>query len=448
MSATSPPVRDASAVESAVAARDLLAPSHPVVVMLSGGRDSVCLLDLAVRLAGADAVRAFHVNYGLRESADADEALCRRLCERAGVPLDVERPDLRDGGNLQARAREQRYAAADRLARGASAVVAAGHTADDQVETVLYRLAASPGRRALLGMRERRPRLVRPLLGIRRAETSAYCAERGLEYADDPSNEDTRYARNRVRHGLLPAWRGIHPAADEILLRTLAILRDEAAVLRAAVEGARALVGSPPRLEALASLEPALGRLVLQELADAALPRGAPAVGSRLEDVLELGRRGGSATLDLGGGLRAEIAYGVVHLRVEAARPLERPPDAARLQVPGSARFAGGVLTGERGVFPIGDGCLEPAAVGAQLIVRAWRPGDRMRPLGLGGSKRLQDLFTDAKVPRARRARLPVVVSEEGEIAWIPGIATGESFRVRDRSRASVRLSWSPPQYD
>jgi len=156
-----------------VAATGLL--SGPVLVLFSGGRDSTCLLDLAVRLAGP--VRALHVNYGLREAAGADEAHCRALCERLGVPLEVVRATYA-GGNVQAWAREVRYAEAARLADGAR--VAAGHTATDQVETVLYRLAASPGRRALLGMPAESGPLVRPLLGVTREETAAYCQARGL----------------------------------------------------------------------------------------------------------------------------------------------------------------------------------------------------------------------------------------------------------------------------
>src|SRR3954468_7045591 len=147
----------------------LLPAGGPVVVLLSGGRDSVCLLDLAVALSGA--VRALHVNYGLRPDADGDEAHCAALCARLEVPLSVERASRPDEapGNLQAWARDARYAAAARLA-GDGALVAAAHTATDQAETVLYRLAASPGRRALLGMPARSGRLVRPLLGVTRAE--------------------------------------------------------------------------------------------------------------------------------------------------------------------------------------------------------------------------------------------------------------------------------------
>src|SRR5215207_11005481 len=146
-----------------VRAGGLLAAGRPVLVLLSGGRDSVCLLDVAVRIAGAGAVAALHCNYALRAEAPADEGHCAALCERLSVPLHVRRPEPREGGNVQAWARAARYGAAAEIAGAGD--VAAGHTASDQVETVLYRLAASPGRRALLGMAAREGRLVRPLLG-------------------------------------------------------------------------------------------------------------------------------------------------------------------------------------------------------------------------------------------------------------------------------------------
>jgi tRNA(Ile)-lysidine synthase len=219
-------------VEERVLAGGLLEPGRPVVVLLSGGRDSVCLLDLAMRLAGP--VTALHVNYGLRDSAADDEAHCRALSEKLGAELEVRRP-RRPEGNLQAWARDQRYAEAARLAHARDALVATGHTASDQVETVLYRLAASPGRRALLGMPEREGRLVRPLLTSTREETAAHCRARGLPWREDPTNDELAYARNRVRHRLLPVLRELHPAADENVLRTLALLRDEAAVFDALV---------------------------------------------------------------------------------------------------------------------------------------------------------------------------------------------------------------------
>jgi len=230
--------------------------------MLSGGRDSVCLLDLAARLLGPEEVTALHVNYGLREGSDEDERHCARLCERLGLRLEVERARRPDGpGNLQAWAREVRYAAAAALAAPAGAAVATGHTADDQVETILYRLASSPSRRALLGMRPREGHVVRPLLGVERGRITAYCEERDLPWREDPTNEDGAFARNRVRHGLAPALAEIHPAAAANVLRTAELLREEAEVLEALacaeVDDSGDAAGGTIPLRRLAELPPA-----------------------------------------------------------------------------------------------------------------------------------------------------------------------------------------------
>jgi tRNA(Ile)-lysidine synthase len=305
-----------------VRAGGLLRHDRPVLVLLSGGRDSVCLLDLAVRLGGP--VEALHCNYGLRAEADADERHCAALCSRLGVPLHVRRPQG-PAGNLQAWARDARYAEAARLAAAQDADVAAGHTASDQVETVLYRLASSPGRRALLGMAARDGRLIRPLLESTRAETAAHCAARGLEWREDASNDDLAFARNRVRARLLPDLRALHPAAEANVLRTLALLRDEATVLDAAVDAALAEAGDPPARATLAGLPPALARLALQRLADRAARGRAPAVGHRTREVLALGE---GAALDLGGGIRATIRRGGLVLVPSAgpAAPRAVPP--------------------------------------------------------------------------------------------------------------------------
>jgi tRNA(Ile)-lysidine synthase len=300
----------------------LLDPPAPLVAMLSGGRDSVCVLDLAARLRGAGAVTALHVNYGRRDDADADEAFCAALCERLGVALEVSRPRRPEGpGNLQAWARDARYAEALRLAEPVDGRIVTGHTADDQVETVLYRLASSPSRRALLGMRPLDGRLARPLLGTTRAETTAYCERRGLVWREDSSNAEPTFARNRVRHGLLPELARIHPAAAENVLRTAALLRDEAEVLDALVDAELSAGGERRKAitrERFAELPPALRRLVLQRLADAAAGRPVPGAARFAEQVATL-RNGGSA-LDLGGGVRAVLEKGMLR----AERP-ERP---------------------------------------------------------------------------------------------------------------------------
>jgi tRNA(Ile)-lysidine synthase len=298
-----------------VRAGGLLGGPRPLLVMVSGGRDSVCTLDLAVRARGPAAVSALHVNYGLREEAGADERFCAELCERLGVALAVDRPVRPEGpGNLQAWARDARYAAAARIAEASDAMVVTGHTADDQVETILYRLASSPSRRALLGMRPRDGRLVRPLLESTREEVTAYCGQRGLAWREDATNAEPRYARNRIRSGLLPELARIHPAAAANVLRTAALLRDEAEVLDALVDAEVGPLAGHRRAIAqdrFAELAPALRRLVLQRLADGAAGRPVPGAARFADQVAGL-RRTGTSRLDLGGGVRAVAEGGVL----------------------------------------------------------------------------------------------------------------------------------------
>ncbi len=293
-----------------------------MVVLLSGGRDSVCLLGMAVQLCGH--VEAVHVNYGLRgEAADADEALCAQLCASLRVELHVERVSRpRDApGNLQAWARDVRYAAGARRAATGDALLAAGHTGTDQAEGILYRLASSPGRRALLGMPARSGRLVRPLLILTREETAAWCTAQGLPWREDASNDTDLYARNRIRAGLVPALRAVDPRAEENVLRTAELLRDEAEVLDVVVDTALAGGTSIP-VAHLAVLPRALARLVLRRLAEGATGGLCPRASGRLDEVLALG----AGALDVGDGARVEVRDGV--LRVVPTPPL--PPRPSR----------------------------------------------------------------------------------------------------------------------
>ena len=414
----------------------LLAPGRPVLVLLSGGRDSTCLLDLAVRVAGSSAVTALHANYGIRASADEDERHCHEVCASIGVRLEVHRPARPASGNLQAWARDERYRAAAEIAVARGADVAAGHTRTDQVETILYRLASSPSRRALLGMRPREGNLVRPLLGFTREETAAYCVERGLRWREDESNASPAYARNRIRAEVVPALRGVHPAAEENVLAVARILREEGEVLDALVDE---VLGGGDRvsLAALRALPAALRRLVVQRLADHAAGGFAPGAGGRADEIAALGDRG-TVMLDVGNGVRAVAEYG--KLRFEPHGGGQATLQPARLAIPGAVSFGGCEVRCEIAEPALEPGVLDRAALGTELLVRSWRPGDRIAPLGLGGTKSLQDLFTARRVPRLERGAVPVVESG-GEIAWVAGVATSERFKVTAATREAVRLS-------
>ena len=399
--------------------------------MLSGGADSVCLLDVAASLGAR--VTALHVNYGLRAEADGDEQHCRNLCGSLGVSLHVEASTLPGGGNLQAQARDARYALAEARAEG---VYAAAHTASDQAETVLYRLAVSPGRRAILGMEPRRGRLVRPLLEATAADTREHCRERGLEWREDVSNADPRFARTRVRAEVMPVLRGLNLAADHTIAETAALLRDEAEVLEAAVDAALERLGEITLdLAALRALPVGLARLVLRRRAESA-SSGAVTLSRRDADaLLDLGREGGSAGLDLGRGVRAVAEYGHLRFTLDEDTP---SPEAVVLAVPGTVSFGPWDIEARAG--DQGEVQLDAASLPAVLTVRAWRSGDWIRPVGLGGTKSLQDLFTDRKVPRALRRSLPVVEAD-GEIAWVAGVAVSERFRSSEASADVVSLS-------
>jgi tRNA(Ile)-lysidine synthase len=406
----------------AARASGLMQGGEPLLVMLSGGGDSVCLLDVALRLEAR--VRVLHVNYGLREGADDDAAFVEHLCRRLGVPLELERVALEEGGNLQERARQVRYALAE---RHAEADYAAGHTASDQAETVLYRLAVSPGSRALHGMPARRGRLVRPLLGATREEVRDYLRSRGLTWREDPSNADRRFARARVRHELLEALRSVGPAPERTIAETARQLREEAEVLDAAVSRALEELGGGPAvsLTALREQPPAVRRLVLRRLAgDRPVP----------ESVIDVSERG-TKSIDLGDGLRAVAEYGT--LRFTRARETQ-VPKPVELTVPGRVGF--GDWEVEAALDVPGDVSVRADLLGVTATVRAWREGDRMRPLGLGGTKSLQDLFTDRKVPRELRRTLPLVEAH-GEIVWVAGVALDERFAAPEGAPDAVGLS-------
>lgn len=276
----------------------------PLVVMFSGGRDSTCLLHLATGFC--DDMVALHVDHGLRADSSVDAAHCRSVCSSLGVPLVTERvgPPAAGAGNVQAWAREARYSVALEL----EGSIAVGHTASDQVETILYRLAASPGRRALLGMSPREGRVVRPLLSVTRAETEAYCRAHDLPFLDDPANDDPQYTRARVRNAVVPAFRSLHPAAEANVLRTAGLLRDEAEALDAVVDE---LLGEGNAIEMsrLRDVHPAIARLAVRSLAERTLDARAPRVLGRADEVLSLGP---DAALDLGDGARARVRRGVL----------------------------------------------------------------------------------------------------------------------------------------
>ncbi|MQA73862.1 MAG: tRNA lysidine(34) synthetase TilS [Solirubrobacterales bacterium] len=414
----------------------LLDRSSSAVVMVSGGADSACAAAGLAGAFGAEGVHAMHVNYGLRAGADEGEAAARRLCAMLRIDLHVERPGEL-AGNLQAAARTVRYDAAERLRDRAGAdLVVSGHTRTDVAETVLYRLASSPGARALLGLAPRSGRVVRPLLALERKRVRELVELAGLPYADDETNEEPVFARNRIRAEVLPVLREINPAAERNLAETRAELAEESELLEAVVLDALAGAGAGAGAvaidaRALAAWPPALQRLALRALAERAAGRSVALGRARAAQILRLASTPEGGTIELGGG--AEAICEARHVRFVAAE-LDAAPRPAGLALPGRARVGEWEVRAELHPGPVDPAgpdlaTLDAAALAGPIEVRTWRDGDRMRPLGMTGTKTLQDLFTDCGVPRSLRHALPVV-TVGGEIAWVAGVAVSETFRL------------------
>jgi tRNA(Ile)-lysidine synthase len=394
----------------------LLPAGAPVLAMVSGGADSTCLMHLLAALHDGP-VGVLAVDHGLRPGS-RDEALAVLEAAAAlGLAGHLESLDLEPGPGVQERAREARLAAARRVAeRGGYARVATGHTASDQAETVLFRLARGAGRAGALGMAPRRGPFVRPLLCLSAAQTRAWCEARGIEVVRDPSNEDPAHARARVRAGLVPALAAVHPGAERHVAAFADLLRDEAQLLEPLVDAAwaRAREGGPGLgAEALAAEPAPMRRLLVRRLiAEAGLPgeaMGAEPVARALA-LLDGGRRAG-----LPGDGEAALARG----RLVVSGPAPPAPQAAPLPVPGRAVFGAVAVRASQG-----EGCAPgPRRVAVRadgpLVVRPPRPGDRL-PLPGGGRRAVGRLLAEGGVPARLRAGVPVVATPE-RVVWVAG---------------------------
>jgi tRNA(Ile)-lysidine synthase len=429
--------RLASRVRAHLDRTGLLAAEDPVVVALSGGLDSVVLLHL-LRFPLRDRVgpvTAAHLDHAMRPGSGADARWVAGLCRAWGVPLEVAR--LEAPPSSEAEARHARYAFLER-ASGAGAWIATAHHADDQAETVLFRLARGTGVRGLRGIAPLRGSIVRPLLPFTRSELQAYAAGAGLACRTDPTNAELRYARNRIRHRVLPELEAARPGAT----RSLAALAAEAwrveAAWKAVVTAAADVVvvgpepGSPGGTllagDRLRAYHPHLqGRLLRYLLRRHGAVPGRAGTRAALEFITS-GRSGGA--LDLGGGVRLERDFD--QLRITG--PGEPPPDVP-LEIPGPeagagrARIGGRELRVEwRGASGAGGGGEEPGVVVVEprfpLVVRGRRPGDRIR-LGYG-TKKLKKLLSERRLDRYARARVPVLVDGTGAVLWAEGVARAE----------------------
>ncbi len=418
----------------------LLPPGAPVLAMVSGGADSTCLMHvLAVIHDGPVGVLA--VDHGLRpESRDEAEAVLTAARD-LGLAAHLEAVAVAPGAGLQERARQARLAAARRVAAREGAVrIATGHTASDQAETVLFRLARGTGRTGALGMAPSRDELIRPLLCVTGAETRAWCAARGIAVVDDPSNRDPAFARARVRAGLAPALAAVHPRAEANVAAFAERLRDEAELLVPLVDAAwaRTAAGGGLRAAALAAEPPAMRRLLVRRLgAEAGVPAGALAA-EPLGRALALVDGPSGAVADLAGGWVAALERGLLVLAT-AGRP--GPPEPVALGVPGRARLGALAVRTSRGPAVAPGPGLVAVRPDGPLSLRGPRPGDRVA-LPDGGHAAVGRLLAGAGVPARLRGEVPVVATAE-RVVWVAGHRASHDM-LAPRGAPAVLLELEP----
>lgn len=418
--------------------------SRPLA-LVSGGPDSTALLCVLAGL-GARPV-ALHVDHGLRgEESRGDAEFVRGLCGELGLECEVREPGLAEGPGLQERARERRYSLAGELAReiGAS-TVATGHTADDVAETVLMNLARGAGTRGAAGIPPVRGEISRPLIDTRRPEVLRYLDSLGQGYRTDPTNALPKYSRNRLRNEVLPVLEELYPGARANIARAANLLREDLDALEELAARTVRRRGDELVVPSEEALRATLRRHAVRH-AYSSLAPSAPALDSAaVESVLALG----SGTLDLPSGLvAASRPGGAVALYERRGRP-ERETVAVE---EGYLRLAGWSV-GVREI-PAPDGTPEDAARPEVAYLdagygpyrmRLAREGDVVRPLGLGGGKKVLRAMMDRKVPKDLRRRTPVVVDARERVAWVAGGDLGEEFALGDDTRRALRIEARGP---
>jgi tRNA(Ile)-lysidine synthetase-like protein len=437
-------------------------PAGVVIAAISGGPDSTALL-LFLSLFSHELnyrCEAAYFDHQIRDQQErgAEMAIVCRLAESLAIPLHLGNapvPELARARHhsLEEEARTQRYAfLADTARKQGAQYVAVGHTADDQVETILLHLLHGTGLLGLVGMRPRGdwpfgsgPALIRPLLDFTRAETAGYIRSRGVLAHEDSENASPLHTRNRVRHELLPLLESFNPNVRSALLRlgrSAAVQGDLLAQLVAQAQE-RARVNTSKGSALLVSVLRPLPEAVRFELFARAFTA---ARGSRIgltsrhfravESLLLLT---GEHSLDLPSGVRAHLSAGLLRFETLPATEQRVLQSQQELTAPGEIRFGPWLLRvqllapGEVGEPAPMMAVISERDVAAGLTVRRRRPGDRMQLDGSRGSKKLQDLLVDAKVPRSERDTLPVCCLG-AEVIWVPGVRAEARARQRDSS--------------
>ncbi len=446
-------------VEMTLRQRGLLRRDQRILVAVSGGLDSMVLLHLLHQLAQGQGWRlaVAHLNHRLRgRSSEADQRLVLRSAGRLGLPVYVGRVEVREFAreqklSLEMAARRLRHSFLAICAQRAKATfVALAHHADDQVELFFVRLLRGAGGEGISGMKWRSPspvnpklELVRPLLDLPRQALQQYAVEQKLCFREDASNASLDILRNRIRHELLPLLkRNYQPGLDRTVTRLMDIIGAESSFVSDAARVWRS--GKPSQSgSSFKRLPTAIQRAVIRQqlLERAILPDF-----EKVERLLEAADRRVSVATD-------RCVWRDMHGRVHAAEaePSRFKTGSQVIELKGRAgecdfaahQFAWRLERKRGATLPArAENCevFDADAVGSPIVLRRWRAGDRFQPIGMSQPAKLQNLLTNARIPREARYRLVVAEAADGRLFWVQGLRIGEPFKLT--ARTNRRLHW------
>ncbi len=436
-------------VEYTIAQYQLLQQDDRVLVAVSGGADSVCLLHLLIRMAEEKnfKLHVAHLNHGLRVQAGEDASFVQRLCAAWGVPCTVRQENVAAYANIhgiseELAGRRLRYAFFCHLKEQLGFdKIATAHHQNDNAETILMHFLRGGGIGGLSGISYERDHIIRPLLDVSRAEVEQYCADNQLTYVTDETNFEAVYTRNKIRLELIPRiQKEYNPNFIETIVRNGRALAQDALYLNECADAAYLQIVVDGKAEAgrLLAQPEALQRRIIMRMMQEARVEDISSVF--VESVLNL-LKGTGKHIDLPGGIRASIEYGILCFKKREEKmpgycyeiPLGRQVYIKEAGIRVLAEQTKGEMQEGWTYFAAGADC--------RLELRSRRPGDRFAPQGMEGTKKLKNYFIDQKISSSQRERIPILVID-GEIAWVVGfrkdqrhIYQGKGVRVAIKQR-------------
>jgi len=453
----------------------LVHPGTTLLVAVSGGQDSVCLLGVLNRIKTRLNINLHiaHLNHRLRgEESDRDALAVKGLADQLGIPVILDTADVfsckrKHHLSLEEAAREVRYNFLAKTARLVGADrVATGHTQDDNVETILMHLIRGTGTQGLTGLRplsarqteEGEIQIIRPILILSREDTLKYCIENNLPVREDSSNLSTRFMRNRVRLELIPLLKNYNPRISDSLIRMSSIVADELNVIENIADAAwhkvTRVIGKSVifNKQLFSSLEPAIKRrLIIRAIETVRSGFANPLKdieAENIEDVITRLSLPAGRVLQLPYGLFCIIEYEsfVIGDNTAASCPFPSIDGQFELKIPGETHVGQYIFQADlyenNAVISFPNdfiGVFDLAKTGSRLYVRTRLPGDRFQPLGLDGLKKVNEFMIDAHIPRSWRSRIPVVCSDN-QVVWVVGYRIDERVKVTEQTKVVLRI--------